>query len=122
MTFHHNENKHFYGKLKINENIKIINGILWDKEYKWNIYNAEGRLAREQVIPNRPGPSSKARKAKSIKEFFGKFIANETANNIADLTNAKIQLFTEQNPTWNDSDKYSYVKPTLPKRSERYLG
>ena len=33
-------------------------------------------------------------------------------NDITDLTNAKIQLFTEQNPTWNDSDKYSYVKPT----------
>ena len=27
INFHHYENKHFYGKLKINENIKIINGI-----------------------------------------------------------------------------------------------
>ena len=27
IDFHHNDNKHFYGKLKINENIKIINGI-----------------------------------------------------------------------------------------------
>ena len=36
-------------------------------------------------------------------------------NDITDLTNAKIQLFTEQNPTWNDSDKYSYVKPTTSK-------
>ena len=26
--FHHNKNKHFYGKLKMNKNIKIINGIL----------------------------------------------------------------------------------------------
>ena len=28
IDFYHNENKHFYGKLKINENIKIINEIL----------------------------------------------------------------------------------------------
>ena len=27
IDFHHNENKHFYEKLKINEDIKIINGI-----------------------------------------------------------------------------------------------
>ena len=27
IDFHHNENKHFYGKLKINENINIINEI-----------------------------------------------------------------------------------------------
>ena len=27
INFHHYENKHFYGKLTINENIKIINGI-----------------------------------------------------------------------------------------------
>ena len=37
------------------------------KNYKWDtIYNTEGRLAREQIIPNRPGPSRKARNAKSI--------------------------------------------------------
>ena len=32
--------------------------------------------------------------------------------NITDLTNAKVQLFTEQNPTWINSETYSYVKPT----------
>ena len=32
--------------------------------------------------------------------------------NINDLTNAKVQLFTEQNPTWINSETYSYVKPT----------
>ena len=85
------------------------------KDYKWDtVYNTEGRLAREQIIPNRPGASRKARSAKSIEEFFGEFITNEMIN-ITDLTNAKIQLFTEQNPTWNDSDKFSCVKPTTSK-------
>ena len=56
------------------------------------------RLARKQIIPNRPGPSRKARNAKSIEELFGEFITNEMINNITDLTNAKIELFTEQNP------------------------
>ena len=70
IDFHHNGSKHFYGKLKINKNIKIINGIPRNKEYKWDIYNAEGTLAREQIIPNRPGPYRKARNAKSIEELF----------------------------------------------------
>ena len=40
------------------------------KDYKWDtINNTEGRLAREQIIPNRPGPSRKARNAKSIEEL-----------------------------------------------------
>ena len=107
IDFHHNKNKHFYGKLKRNENIKIINGI---PSIIHN--NTGGRLAREQIIPNTPGPSRKARNAKSIEELSRKFITNKMINNITDLTNARIQLFTEQNPTWNDSDKYLYVKPT----------
>ena len=75
------------------------------KDYKWDtVYNTEGRLAREQIIPNRPGPSRKIRNAKSIEEFFGEFITNEIINNITDLKNTKIQLFAEQNPTWNNSD------------------
>ena len=43
-------------------------------------------------------------------------------NNITDLANAKIQLFTEQNPTWNDSDKNSYVKPTTTEEIRALLG
>ena len=43
-------------------------------------------------------------------------------NNITDLTNAKIQLFTEQNSTWNDSDKYSYVKSTTSEEITALLG
>ena len=83
------------------------------KDYKWDtVYNTEGRLAREQVIPNIPSPSRKARNAKSVEEIFEEFITNEVITNITDLTNAKVQLFTEQNPTWINSDKYSYVKPT----------
>ena len=42
------------------------------KDYKCNtVYNTEGRLVREQNIPNRPGPSRKARNTKSIEELFG---------------------------------------------------
>ena len=93
------------------------------KDYKWDtIFNTEGRLAREQILPNRPGPSRKARNTKSIEELFGEFIAYEMINNITDMTNAKIQLFTEQNPTWNDSDKYSYVKPTTSEEIRALLG
>ena len=93
------------------------------KDYKWDtVYNTEGRLAREQIIPNRPGPSRKARNAKSIAKLFGKFITNEMINNITDLTNANIQLFTEQNPTWNDPDKYSYVKPTTSEEIRALFG
>ena len=73
------------------------------KDYKWNIlYNTDGILAREQIIPNRPSHSRKARKAKSIEELFEEFITNEMLNNITGLTNSKIQLFTEQDSTWND--------------------
>ena len=73
------------------------------KDYKCDtVYNTKGKLAREQIIPNRPGPSRKVRNAKSIEGLFGEFITNEMINDITDLTNAKIQLFTEQNPTWND--------------------
>ena len=43
-------------------------------------------------------------------------------NNLTDLTNAKIQLFTVQNPTWNNSDKYSYVKPTISEEIRALLG
>ena len=43
-------------------------------------------------------------------------------NNITDLTNAKIQLFTEQNPFWNDSDKYLWVKPTTSEEIRVLLG
>ena len=36
------------------------------KDYKWDtVYNTEGRLAREQILPNRPGPFRKSRNAKS---------------------------------------------------------
>ena len=87
-----------------------------------NISNTEARLAREQLIPNRPGLSRKARNAKSIEELFGEFITSEMINNITDLTNAKIELFTEQNLTWNDSDRYSYVKPTTSKEIRALLG
>ena len=38
------------------------------------------------------------------------------------MTNAKIQLFTEQNPTWSDSDKYSSVKPTTSEEIRALLG
>ena len=70
------------------------------KDYKWNtVNNTEGRLAREQIIRNRPGSSRKARNKKSIEELFGEFFTNEIINNITDLTYAKIQLFTKQNPT-----------------------
>ena len=93
------------------------------KDYKWNtVYNTEGRHAREQIIPNRPDPSRKGRNAKSIEELFGKFITNEMINNITDLTNATIQLFTEQNPTWNDSDKYPDIKPTTSEEIRALLG
>ena len=43
-------------------------------------------------------------------------------NNITDLTNAKIKLFTEQKPTWNDSDKYLYVKATTSEEMTALLG
>ena len=43
-------------------------------------------------------------------------------NDITDLTNAKIQLFTEQNPTWNDSDKYLYVKSITSEEIRALLG
>ena len=43
-------------------------------------------------------------------------------NNITDLANARIQLFTEQNPTWNDSDYYLYVKPTTSEKIRALLG
>ena len=93
------------------------------KDYKWNtVYNTEGRHAREQIIPNRPDPSRKARNAKSIEELFREFITNEIMNNITDLTNAKIQLFTEQNPTSNDSDKYSDIKTTSSEEIRALLG
>ena len=61
IDFHHNENKRFYGKLKDKQK---------HEDYKQDtIYNTEGRLAREQIIPNRPGPSRKARNVKSIEEL-----------------------------------------------------
>ena len=41
---------------------------------------------------------------------------------LTDLTNAKIQLFIEQNPFWNGSDKYSYVKPTTSEKIRALLG
>ena len=116
IDFHYNENKHFCGKLKINENKKIIN---------WIPYNTEElaiRLVREQIIPNRPGPSRKARNAKSIEEHFGEFITSEMIINVNDLTNSKIQLFAEQNPTWNYSNEYAYVKPTTPEEIRALLG
>ena len=48
------------------------------KDYKcYIVYNTVGRLAREQIIPNRSGPSRKARNAKSIEELFEEFITNE---------------------------------------------
>ena len=73
------------------------------KDYKSDtVDNTEGRLAREQIIPNWPGPSRKSRKAKSIEELFGEFITNKMINDITDLKNAKIELFTEQNPTWDN--------------------
>ena len=43
-------------------------------------------------------------------------------NNITDLTNAKIQLFAEQNPTSNESDKYSYLKSTTSEEIRALLG
>ena len=100
--------------------VKIINGI--PSIIQSIMPSIIQRLARKQIIPNRPGPSRKARNAKSIEELFEEFITNEMINNITDLTNAKIQLFTEQNPTWNDSDKYSYVKPTTSEEIRALLG
>ena len=74
-------------------------------DYIWDtVYNTERRLERKQIIPNRLVPFRKARTANSIEELFGQFVTNEMINNITDLTNRKIQLFTEQNPTWNDLD------------------
>ena len=43
-------------------------------------------------------------------------------NNITDLTDAKLQLFTEQNPTWNDLDEYLYVKPATSEEIRTLLG
>ena len=68
IDLHHNEKKHLYGKLKINENI----------DCKWDtVYNTEGRLAVEEIIPNSSGPSRRIRNAKSIEKLFGEFIARE---------------------------------------------
>ena len=93
------------------------------KDYKWDtVYNTEGRFAREQIIPNRSDPSRKATNARSIEELFGEFITNKIINNLTDLTNAKLQLFTEQNPTWNDLDEYLYVKPATSEEIRALLG
>ena len=38
------------------------------------------------------------------------------------MTNPKIQAFTEQNPTCNDSDKHLYIKPTTSEEIRGLLG
>ena len=40
------------------------------------------------------------------------------------LATEKLSAFyrTEQNPTWDDSDKYSYVKPTTSEEIRALLG
>ena len=48
------------------------------KDCKWDtVYNTEGRLAIEEIIPNSSGPSRRIRNAKSIEKLFGEFIARE---------------------------------------------
>ena len=40
------------------------------KDYKWDIvYNTGRRLAREQTIPNRPGPSKNPETQNPLKRF-----------------------------------------------------
>lgn len=82
-------------------------------DYKWEaVYITEGKRASKQVIQNKPGPSNKAIKVKTTEDLFADIISNDMTNNIASLTNAKIQFLTHQHPSWNGSEKYSYVKPT----------
>ena len=112
--FHPKKSKYFYGKQRINVNIV--------RDYKWEIlYNTELRRANEQIIRNRPGPSNEAKNAKTIEDLFAEIVTNDMKNNITSFTNIKIQFMTAQQPSWNDSDKYSHVKQLLVKRFELYL-
>ena len=52
------------------------------KDYKWDtVYNTEGRLAIEEIIPNSSGPSRRIRNTKSVEKLFGEFITREMMKN-----------------------------------------
>ena len=85
------------------------------KPYTWTTnFFRQGRVPRNNLIGNHPGPSREGKQCTAVKQLFDRFITAEMINRIVRFMNQKIAKIVAEHPHWQRSRKYTstYTKPT----------